>query len=189
MRKRPAPIDLLTSSSAEAHTVDEAKFWDIVAKACGSDPRQAEKWDRHLRSELKKFESVGIIEWNHIFDRLAARAFTVDLWGAAYLINGGASDDGFYYFRCWLIGMGRKVYEAAVADPDSLADVVVPGIAAEAGICAAAHQAWMAVTGRPDTDPYPARNERAELRGEDWNFDDPEQVRQRLPRLAALYLK
>jgi hypothetical protein len=66
---------------------------------------------------------------------------------------------------------------------------VVQGIDAEAEIYAVAHQAWMAVTGRPDTDPYPARNERAELRGEDWDFDDDVEVRRRLPRLAAKYLE
>jgi Protein of unknown function (DUF4240) len=167
----------------------DEQFWKIIAKACRSDPRQAEEWDERLQAALEKLHSDEIIEWNHIFDRLAARAYTVDLWGAAYLINGGASDDGFYYFRCWLIGMGREVYEAAVADPDSLADAVVRGIDAEAEIYAAAHQAWMAVTGRPDTDPYPARKERAELRGEDWDFDDDAEVRRRLPRLAAIYLE
>jgi hypothetical protein len=169
--------------------MDEERFWTIVAKACGSNPRKAEEWGARLRAALEKLPPDEIVEWNHIFDRLAARAFTVDLWGAAYTINGGASDDGFYYFRCWLIGMGREVYETAVADPDSLADVVVRGIDAEAGIFAAAHAAWMAVTGRPDTDPYPARKERATLRGEDWDFDDEAQVRRRLPRLADLYLE
>jgi hypothetical protein len=169
--------------------MDQDRFWDIIAEACPSDPRQSERWDERLQSALRKLPPDEIIEWNHIFDRLAARAYTVDLWGAAYIINGGASDDGFYYFRCWLICMGRGVYEAAVADPDCLADVVVPGVDAEAETYAAAHLAWMAVTGRPDTDPYPARNEHAELRGEDWDFDDDEEVRSRLPRLAALYLE
>ncbi len=169
--------------------MDEERFWKIIAKNCRSDPCKAEEWDERLQAELEKLEPDEIIEWNHIFDRLAARAYTVDLWGAAYLLNGGASDDGFYYFRCWLIGMGREVYEAAVANPDSLAGAVVPGIDAEAEIYAAAHQAWMAVTSRPDTDPYPARNERAELRGEDWDFDNEAEVRRRLPRLAAMYLE
>jgi hypothetical protein len=165
------------------------QFWDVVAKACRADPRQAEHWAERLQAELEKLEPAEIIEWNHVFDRLAARAYTVDLWGAAYLINGGASDDGFYYFRCWLIGMGRQVYEAAVEKPDALADAVVPGIDAEAEIYAAAHLAWIAVTGKSYNDPYPARNERAELLGEDWNFDDEEEVRRRLPRLAAIYLE
>jgi hypothetical protein len=166
--------------------MDQGEFWAIVAAACQPDPRQADEWDRRLQAELMKLSPDEIVEWNHTFDRLAARAYTVDLWGAAYIINGGASDDGFYYFRCWLICMGRDVYEAAVAEPDSLADVVVRGIDAEAETYAAAHTAWMAVTGRPYTDPYPARNERAELCGEEWDFDDEEEAGRRLPRLSAL---
>jgi hypothetical protein len=168
--------------------MDQNQFWKIVAEACRSDQNQLEEWDQQLRDVLVKLPADEIIEWNHIFDRLAAEAYTNDLWGAAYLINGGASDDGFYYFRCWLICMGREVYEAAVANPDSLADVVIPGVDAEVETYAAAHQAWMAVTGRPDTDPYPARNEHAELRGENWDLDDNDETFRRLPRLAALYL-
>lgn len=169
--------------------MDEDRFWKIVAKACGSNPREAEEWADRLQPALEKLEPDEIIEWNHIFDRLAARAYTVNLWGAAYVINGGASDDGFYYFRCWLIGMGRDVYELALADPDSLADVVVRDMDAEAEIYAAAHQAWLAVTRNPDTAPYPARNEDAKLQGRQWDFDDDRQMRRRLPRLAALYLE
>jgi hypothetical protein len=182
-----APADRLGGSTAE-NPMDEEQFWDIVARACRSNPRTAGEWGQWLQAELKCLEPAKIIEWNHIFDRLAARAYTVDLWGAAYIINGAAYDDEFYNFRCWLIGMGQDVYEDAVANPDSLADVVVPGFDAEAEIYAAAHVAWMAVTGRLDTDPYPARKERAELRGEDWEFDDDEELRRRLPRLAAMYL-
>jgi Protein of unknown function (DUF4240) len=171
--------------------MDQDQFWDIIAKACRSDLYQAEEWDQRLQTALMKFEPAEIIEWNHIFDRLAAQAYTVDLWGAAYIINGGASDDGYYYFRCWLIGMGRDAYKAAVENPDNLADIVDPQTeaGAEAEIYAAAHQAWMAVTGRPDTDPYPAQLVREQLRGENWNFDDDEEVRRHLPRLAAIYLK
>jgi hypothetical protein len=51
-------------------------------------------------------------------------AYTWDLWGAAYLINGGASDDGFEYFRSWLISMGHDVFSNAVRDPDSLANIL-----------------------------------------------------------------
>lgn len=167
--------------------MNEERFWNIIAKAC-SNPHEAEDWDERLQAVLKKLKPDEIIEWNHIFDRLAAKAYTVDLWAAAYLINGGASDDGFYYFRCWLIGMGRKAYAAAIADPDSLVDVLVEGTDAEAEIYAAAHQAWMAVTGCTSSDPYPARHERADLRGKNWDFDDDSEMRQRLPRLAAMYL-
>jgi len=167
-------------------------FWQIIREACQSDPHSANEWDRRLTDALAQLPGDEIIAWNHIFDELAALAYRTDLWAAAYLINGGASDDGFYYFRCWLIGMGKQVYNDALAEPDSLAKVVSPdwlseGIDAEAEIYAAAHQAWMQVTGQPDTADYPARNESAKLVCEDWDFDDPEAMRRHLPRLAALY--
>jgi hypothetical protein len=41
------------------------------------------------------------------------------------VIHGGCSDDGFEYFRRWLVSRGRDVYEAALADPDSLAQLDV----------------------------------------------------------------
>jgi hypothetical protein len=55
------------------------------------------------------------------FDR---DAYRWDLWAAAYVINGGASDDGFEYFLGWLMAQGRTRWEATRADPDSLADIV-----------------------------------------------------------------
>jgi len=85
--------------------------------------------------------------------------------------------------------MGRDVFETAVANPDSLAEVVTPEMEAEAETYGTAHRARLTVTGKPDTAPYPARNEVEELRGEDWDYEDYEEVRRRLPRLAALYLE
>jgi Protein of unknown function (DUF4240) len=38
------------------------------------------------------------------------------------VIEANCSEDCFFAFRGWLIGRGRQVYEAALADPDSLAD-------------------------------------------------------------------
>jgi hypothetical protein len=46
------------------------------------------------------------------------------LWAAAYLIEGGC-DDGFMDFRAGLMLQGRTAFEAAVADPDSLAGLPV----------------------------------------------------------------
>ena len=178
-------------NARQGTTMDEDRFWQIIDSACRSDPRSAEQWDGRLTEALAQLPADEIIEWNHIFDRLAARAYRTDLWAAAYLIHGGASDDGFYYFRCWLIGMGKEVYDAAIKDPDSLADVVTSewsaqGIDAEAEIYGAAHQAWLQVTAHPDTADYPARNESAELVGEGWDFEDGELMRRHLPRLTAV---
>jgi hypothetical protein len=50
------------------------------------------------------------------------RAYSYNLWGAAYVIHGGCGDDTFNDFRSSLISRGRASFERALADPDSLAD-------------------------------------------------------------------
>jgi hypothetical protein len=168
------------------------QFWKIIGDACGSDAYSSDEWETKLTEALTNLSANEIIEWNHIFDDLAQQAYRTDLWAAAYLINGGASDDGFYYFRCWLIGMGQSIYNNAIADPVSLVDVASPawfakGIDAEAEIYAAPHRAWMRVTGNDYNTDYPVRNASADLVGEDWNFDDHLEMQKRLPRLSATY--
>lgn len=168
----------------------EDQFWQIVERACQSDSRSSDRWHDKLVSELSQLPADEIVEWNHIFDRFVANASTINLMAACYVMNTGAGDDGFYYFRCWLIGMGKDVYAKALEDPDSLANVALPyssGVDAEAEIYGAAHTAWMEVSGQPDTAPYPARSETADLVGDGWDFDNDELMRQHLPKLSAFY--
>ena len=104
--------------------MDEAGFWKLI-DASRSDGRgdfgtQAES----LAKRLAKLPSSDILRFDRIYRDHIEGAYTWDLWGAAYLIKGGCSDDGFDYFRDWLISKGRTVYEAAVRAPDSLAGVV-----------------------------------------------------------------
>jgi len=173
--------------------MDDKTFWDIIAVACqpGGDP---DEWREGLVAQLKKLEPEEIVAFDHLFDEKTNALYTADHWGAAYLINGGASDDGFYYFRCWLVGMGRKVYEAALADPDSLADVVDPGEEYEAEIYGAAPSAWRELG--LDDEAYTAaymkkrgKHGRLKLKGRRWDYGSDRQVRKRLPRLAAMYLE
>jgi hypothetical protein len=41
-------------------------------------------------------------------------------------MNGGCSDDGFEYFRAWLLAQGRDTFEKALEDPDTLAALEDP---------------------------------------------------------------
>ena len=77
-----------------------------------------------LRARLAVVAPAEIVEFGTIFNEYSSRAYTWDLWAAAYLIGGGCSDDGFLDFRGWLISKGEKAYESALKDPQSLARVV-----------------------------------------------------------------
>ena len=89
------------------------------------------------------------------------RSYSWDLWGAAYVVHGGASDDGFEYFRCWLISKGRGVFAKVTAEPDSLAAILVPnveGVLEFEGLAYAARKVWGEKTGRPSNEMPNAAN-------------------------------
>ena len=161
------------------------EFWKIVQKYC----REGEegKWADALMVGLEALGADEIVAWNDIFDALAAKAIRGDLRGVAYVINGDNSERGFYCFRSWLIGKGKKVYEAALEDPDSLADVVEPYVVAMSAIHGSAHRAWVNVTQKTWKEPYPsAKEEASSMAKKRWIFDASE--KQRFPRLAAMHL-
>ena len=178
--------------------VDGQRFWELVEAARGevddtvADPDGVAD---ALGDALGKLPADEIVEFGAEFERLQAAAYRWDLWGAAYLINGGASDDGFDYFRGWLIAQGQEVWEAALADPDSLADVVDEDLGEEfegfdgEGMLGVAVGAYESATGSEagyweaagaEVDDVPA--------GQNFDFDDNDELRDRFPRLAALFL-
>lgn len=103
-------------------SMPDAAFWEIVdgVARIGKEPD-----DRlaALETALKALSLDDIISFEMTFRCLLNDAYTWDLWGAAYVIHGGCSDDGFEYFRRWLVSRGRKAYEAALANADSLAEL------------------------------------------------------------------
>ncbi len=134
-----------------------------------------------------------IVDAQRVLSALMADSYRNSLWAAAYVINGGCSDDGFDYFRGWLMLQGREAFGQAVADPDSLSDLAAVRLAvANQAIVACESalyipaEAHRAATG--DELPGDAyRREPAELLGEwDFNFDDQREMKQRLPWLTAL---
>ena len=103
------------------------QFWEIIGRAAQFDANPTAHIEA-LRAELRGQTSEKIKSFEVAFRRYLNKAYTWDLWGAAYVVHGGCSDDGFEYFRRWLISKGRYTYESALADPDSLAKMEVhPG--------------------------------------------------------------
>lgn len=96
------------------------QFWNIIESAKHKSPKNSERQVKLIGQTLESLPAKEIVAFDKIYDRLRFRAYSWDLWEAANLLKGGCSDDGFEDFRAWLISRGRKVYEAAMRDPDSL---------------------------------------------------------------------
>ncbi|MCX5343580.1 DUF4240 domain-containing protein [Streptomyces atratus] len=176
--------------------MDTTDFWNLIddARAQVTEPADAEVVVERASALLAARSRDEIIAAQQLLWDLMAASYRAPLWAAAYTINGGCSDDGFDYFRGWLIAQGREVFERVVADPDTLAELPVIRAAAPEGLemecertLGIAWDAHRTATGEdmPDdsfTIDYPGLDPEW-----DFDFDDAERVALRLPKLDALY--
>ncbi|MCN9242385.1 DUF4240 domain-containing protein [Streptomyces sp. RY43-2] len=176
--------------------MDREQFWHLIdaARAQATDPDDAEAVAHRATSLLVALPAEEIAAAQQVLWDLMADSYTNPLWAAAYVINGGCSDDGFDYFRGWLIAQGREVFERAVAAPDALAELPTVRASAADGsdldcedMLGIAWTAHVRATGKqvPDfTVKYPKLDP-----GWNFDFDDRSEMTRRLPCLAALYLE
>lgn len=103
--------------------MQEQAFWSIVNSVRQVAGNDTEARVDALEQQLSHLNLDEIQGFQHQYDQMIHRANRWNLWGAAYLMNGGCSDDGFSYFCDWLISEGQNTFEHALAEPDSLAEL------------------------------------------------------------------
>ncbi|WP_405853696.1 DUF4240 domain-containing protein [Streptomyces sp. NBC_00090] len=175
--------------------MDKQQFWQLIeaARNQASNPNDGEAVAREATSLLASRPVEEIVAAEQVLRDLMVDSYTNPLWAAAHIANGGCSDDGFDYFRGWLIAQGREVFEHVVADPDALAELPIVQASAADGrdlegedMLGIVWNAHISATG----DQLPTSPPTIRYRELDptWNFDfdDHGEMTRRLPRLAAL---
>jgi hypothetical protein len=105
-----------TAAMAPQSETATDRFWALMegARDGGAGCRRVA---RRVTASLTKLPPRAIEEFAHELSLRMAESYRWDLWAVAYVANGGASDDGFDYFRAWLLTRGRARYEEALRDP------------------------------------------------------------------------
>ncbi|MET8290717.1 DUF4240 domain-containing protein [Streptomyces sp. NPDC048448] len=166
--------------------MDETEFWELVdttREAVEGDP---EDHADLIVERLVQRDPDVVLDFARHFEARYNRAYRWDLWGAAWVLLDGASDDAFDFFRCWLIGQGREVFEGAMHDPDTLAELLddfdedLDGDGEELGY--AADEAYEQLTGvvAPDLGIPPAS---PEPEGTPLDFENEGVLAERYPKL------
>ena len=101
--------------------MNEEEFWELVESAKRAADPSVESRPEQLEILLSRMPLEAIQEFQRWYEAILLRANRWSLWGAAYIMNGGCSDDGFKYFRDWLISEGRSLFNEALKNPESLA--------------------------------------------------------------------
>ena len=103
--------------------MNKESFWKIINKVHLESKGDMDAKCELLTSTLSSLDNKELIEFSEIFDELDRESYSWELWAAAYILNGGCSDDSFTDFRSTLISMGENIYLSAIANPASLSTV------------------------------------------------------------------
>jgi Protein of unknown function (DUF4240) len=113
----------VSMSEEQTSLMPEDQFWSIIA-ATTKHKRDPERQCNLLKKQLQNLNTDEVVSFERRFQDLKRRSYNWDVWGATYVVHGGASDDAFEYFQRWLISRGRADYELVVREPDSLGSII-----------------------------------------------------------------
>ncbi|MBC7804993.1 MAG: DUF4240 domain-containing protein [Akkermansiaceae bacterium] len=176
----------------------EDRFWDIVNQSRDGvrpgtvDEDANDRQSAKLTSLLETLSPDEIVAFDTVMHAVHRRSNHWDLWGVAYIISGGCSDDAFEYFRRWLLAQGRETFEQSVRDPDNLAQIIAIDNDMEPdfeGFFHVAGDVYEAKTGKDLNDVFPnivyeGESDASEPQGDRWDEDD---LPQRFPKTCAKF--
>jgi hypothetical protein len=106
--------------------MDTVFFWKIMDYAFAKAKFDNKLKEQTILDQLIKLTPEQIQDFEIIFQQMNQKASTWNNMAAHTIIEGGSSDDTFYYFRCWLISLGQKNFDETLKDPDYLASLDIP---------------------------------------------------------------
>lgn len=160
------------------------RFWSIIKQVRQSSFGNYDKLQNDLTEKLKKLSTQEIVAFDNTFRMLRGKAYHWDLWAAAYIINGGCSDDCFSDFRGYLIGCGEEIYKGALKDAETLAEhKQLFNDGDWEGLSYVADEVFMQLTGEGLPEGY---SENFEVLGEEWS-EEGDELQQRFPELCKVW--
>ena len=133
--------------------IDEQEFWKIMDYSCNAAKGDMELQNQVIIKKLSAYAPEEIINFEIILCKKLIKANDYRILAANKIIDSWVSDDGFLYFRLWLISLGRQTFEQTLKDPDYLANVTGKGIVPDFEyLLYASTQAYINKTGKKEED-------------------------------------
>ncbi|MFV8351914.1 DUF4240 domain-containing protein [Flavobacterium sp. XS2P14] len=172
-------IEVSGSIDDSKQLMQTERFWQIIEVSKSKSNGDYEKQQNELEKELLKLSGIEILEFDNKFRTLRGEIYSWDFWAAAYIINGGCSDDSFSDFRGWLIGQGKTIYNNAINDIETLSILKDTNDGDWEGLSYVPTDAYKKMTGR---DIPEGIKENFEIAGEEWEENENE-LKSKFPKL------
>jgi hypothetical protein len=175
---------VITESIQDSKEIMESeKFWEIIEITKSESSGDYEKQQSLLERELLKLTAKEVLEFDNKFRTLRGEIYNWDFWAAAYIINGGCSDDCFSDFRGWLIGQGKSIFESAVQNIETLSELKETNDGDWEGLSYIPTDIYEKKIGN---DMPNGIQENFEITGEEWEENENE-LKNRFPKLYAKF--
>ena len=102
--------------------IADDQFWKLIDQARAGSYGSAKP--ERLGEILNRLSDDEVLDFGHAFYEKLCDLNQWRLWAAGYVIAGGMGDDSFHYFRSWIVGKGKNVFEVALKNPDELGPFV-----------------------------------------------------------------
>jgi hypothetical protein len=176
-------VNYITANDTTGLIMKEMDFWVLIDKSRTTANNNYQAQINSLKNILLTLDEKDIEKFDNTFTALLAASYDWKLWGAAYVINGGCSDDCFDYFRQYLIGHGKDKFYQTLNDPESCAGWIKTEEEDNwEGLQYAADEAYKQKTGRELPKTYLPK---FELKGKPF---DEETVSNQYPQLAKKFM-
>jgi len=130
--------------------MNDSRFWEIIDRARFLSRGKQNEMLLSLKKQLTSLTPDEIKQWYDIFRKYISDAYKDELWEQAGKIM-CLSDDGFEYFRCWLISKGFETYKTVINNPESLIELIIYDASMEFELLLyVASEAYEEVTGKDD---------------------------------------
>lgn len=122
-KNQKTPQKKQTGNVPKVRIMDDDRFWQMVDWANEQSDGDMEKKYWCLYVQILQLSPKEATAFSAIYDRHHDRSYSWSMSEACDILLDGASPDSFDDFRAALLSMGRQVFERAIDDPDSLAEI------------------------------------------------------------------
>jgi hypothetical protein len=188
IQERPGSSDTLALTKT-SEMLEEERYWTIAERSLKNSANQEEQ-EQMLVREIGGLTPKEMIGFRLRTDKLLYDTYTSEIWCAGYIMNTGCSDDGFEYFRNWVISRGKETYYKAKQNPDNLIAEVKEGkeLYEFESFWYVAQKAFTQKTGKElydyiDIDNFKTREGNYPQFEFNWEESNPESIRKICPNL------
>jgi len=170
--------------------MDPRTFWKIIDEFVSDDKLELEYSYAEFAERLAEMDQEELLEFATAMREALNSAWSWDMMGAAQLITGGVTEEGFEAFCGWLMAQGSDVFRQAVSNPDSLADYLRDyeggDLFEDEDIIAAPMSAFEEKAGSLEDFTLHVKRP-LEPEGEQWDIEEEGEQSARLPMLYAYF--